>query len=177
MASLEKTYELARIGPELILLIWSCAILLVMVFIKDKPATRFVPCAFALAGIAFAAAVVRANGARWILAVGVAVHTVGMTGRGIAIGFFPLTNKMESFSTCALALALVGVAAWRPARTYTVPIFVAMGAAEWDHGPGTPLAFELTARSAYNGLILWRRPLPPLLRQLRTAWSQPGPVR
>ena len=27
-------------------------------------------------------------------------------------------------------------------------------------GPGTPLAFELTARSAYNGLILWRRPLP-----------------
>ena len=48
--------ELARIGPELILLIWSCAILLVMVFIKDKPATRFVPCAFALAGIAFAGA-------------------------------------------------------------------------------------------------------------------------
>ena len=78
--------------------------------------------------VAFVAAALRLGLARWILAAGAAVHVAGMTGRGLAIGFFPLTNKMESFSTCALAMALVGVIAWRPARSYMLPL---LAVASW----------------------------------------------
>jgi ABC-type transport system involved in cytochrome c biogenesis permease subunit len=102
-------------------------------------------------GVAFAAAIVRLSAARWLLAAGAAVHVVAMTGRGLAIGFFPLTNKMESFSTCALATALVGVIAWRPARTYALPIFVA-------------LAASMAAALAFPGHLAWPPPL------MRTVW-------
>jgi len=44
---------------------------------------------------------------RWLLGLGVVVHFGATLGRGLAIGFFPLTNKMESFSAAALALARV----------------------------------------------------------------------
>jgi len=101
--------------------------------------------------VAFVAAALRLGLARWILAAGVAVHVAGMTGRGLAIGFFPLTNKMESFSTCALAMALVGVIAWRPARSYMLPLLGVGGAAM-----ATALAFP--------GHLAWPPPL------MRTVW-------
>ena len=61
----------------------------------NHPILRWLLIAAAVAyGIAFVAAVLRVGAARWILAAGAALHIAGMTGRGIAIGFFPLTNKM-----------------------------------------------------------------------------------
>lgn len=107
--------------------------------------------AAAIYAIAFAAAVVRLGAARWILATGAAVHVAAMTGRGLAIGFFPLTNKMESFSTCALATALVATIAWRPARTYLVPLLLVMAAA-------------MTAALLFPGNLAWPPPL------MRTVW-------
>jgi ABC-type transport system involved in cytochrome c biogenesis permease subunit len=47
----------------------------------------------------------------------------------VVIGFFPLTNKAESFSAAALALALVLLVAWQAARLYAVPLLLACGAA------------------------------------------------
>src|SRR5512138_581984 len=95
----------------------------------NHPALRWLLLAAAVAyAAAFAAAALRLGAARGLLAAGAALHLAAMTGRGIAIRFFPLTNKMESFSTCALAIALVGVIAWRPARTYALPLLAAAGA-------------------------------------------------
>jgi ABC-type transport system involved in cytochrome c biogenesis permease subunit len=107
--------------------------------------------AAALYAVAVLAALLRAGPARGILAAGAAVHAAAMTGRGIAIGFFPLTNKMESFSTCALALALVAVVAWRPSRAYLVPLLASMGAA-------------MVAALLFPGHLAWPPPL------MRTIW-------
>lgn len=97
---------------------------------ENHPILRWLLLAAAAAyGIAIVAAVVRSRAARPVLAVGVAVHLAAMTGRGIAIGFFPLTNKMESFSTCALATALITVIAWRSARSYALPLLAVMALA------------------------------------------------
>ncbi len=54
----------------------------------------------------------------WLLRVGAVIHFTAMLYRGLAIGFFPLTNKVESFSTAALAIALVTAATWRDVRCY-----------------------------------------------------------
>jgi len=58
----------------------------------------------------------------WVLSVGTGVHLLAMALRGWLIGFFPLTNKFESFSAAALAVALVTVLTWRPVRLYTAPL-------------------------------------------------------
>ncbi len=63
---------------------------------------------------------VRPRWGRHPLAVGAIVHFMAMAGRGWAIGFFPLTNKFESFSAAALALAVVCWASWRENRIYGV---------------------------------------------------------
>ncbi len=119
---------------------------------ENHPVLRWLLLAAAVAyGVAFAAAIVRLGAARWLLALGAAIHLAAMTGRGLAIGFFPLTNQLESFSTCARAIALVGAVAWRPARTYAVPIFVALGAA-------------MGAALVFPGHLGWPPPL------MRTVW-------
>lgn len=99
---------------------------------------------------ALAAAALRPSLARPVLVVGVACHLAGTVGRGIAIGFFPLTNKMESFSAAALAVAIVAVVAWRPSRAYLLPLLAVLGAAM-----GAALAFPPDLR--------WP---PPLMRTL-----------
>lgn len=80
-------------------------------------------------GAAAAAALIRARAARPLLAAAVCVHLAATAGRGVAIGFFPLTNKMESFSAAALAVGIVAVVAFRPARTYLLPLLAVLGAA------------------------------------------------
>jgi ABC-type transport system involved in cytochrome c biogenesis permease subunit len=60
--------------------------------------------------------------ARPVLAVGAAAHLASMVGRGFAIGFFPLTNKGESFSTAALGVALVALVAWQASRLFLLPL-------------------------------------------------------
>jgi ABC-type transport system involved in cytochrome c biogenesis permease subunit len=74
-----------------------------------------------------------------------------MTGRGLAIQFFPLTGKMESFSAAALAIGIVALVAFRPARAYLLPLLAALGAA-------------LAAALAFPGDLRWPPPL------MRTIW-------
>jgi cytochrome c biogenesis factor len=100
---------------------------------------------------AFVAALLRPPLARPILVLGAAVHLGATVWRGVAIGFFPLTNKMESFSAAALAVAIVTVVAWRPARAYLVPLLAVLGAAM-----ATALSFPSDLR--------WPPPL------MRTIW-------
>jgi ABC-type transport system involved in cytochrome c biogenesis permease subunit len=98
-----------------------------------------------------AAAVRPRRVARALLAAGAAVHLAATIGRGIAIGFFPLTNKMESFNAAALAVALVAIAAWRPSRAYVLPLLGVLAAA-------------IAAALALPGDLRWPPPL------MRTVW-------
>jgi len=81
----------------------------------------------------------RTRGAAALLRVGCAIHLGAMLHRGLVIGFFPLTNKMESFSAASLAVALVAAASWRDARLYSVPL-VALAALALGAALGFPLA-------------------------------------
>ena len=81
-------------------------------------------------GAALLAVAVRpGRAARALLSAGAAVHLAATVGRGVAIGFFPLTNKMESFSAAALATAVVAAVAWRPSRAYLLPLLAVLAAA------------------------------------------------
>jgi ABC-type transport system involved in cytochrome c biogenesis permease subunit len=101
--------------------------------------------------LALVATIVRPRAARGLLAAGAAVHLAAMVGRGLAIEFFPLTNKMESFSAAALAVAIVGVVAFRPSRAYLLPLLVV-------------LAGYMAASLAFPGDLRWPPPL------MRTIW-------
>lgn len=103
---------------------------------------------YALAAVAAAA---RPSLARPVVAAGAAVHLAGTIGRGVAIGFFPLTNKMESFNAAALSVAIVAVAAFRPSRAYLLPLLAALGAA-------------MAAALSFPGDLRWPPPL------MRTIW-------
>ncbi len=78
--------------------------------------------AAALYAVGLVLAALRPRRARWAVAAGAAAHLAATVGRGIAIAFFPLTNRVESFSAAALALALVLAIAWHDARAYAVPL-------------------------------------------------------
>jgi ABC-type transport system involved in cytochrome c biogenesis permease subunit len=75
-----------------------------------------------LYALAWFLALLRPAPARWPALLGAALHLAAMIGRGVVIGFFPLTGKMESFSAFALATALVTVAAWQPHRRFVLPL-------------------------------------------------------
>ena len=79
--------------------------------------------------LALVAAVLRPGWARVPLALGAALHLGWALWRGLLIEFLPLTNKTESFAGAALAVALVGVIAFRPARAYLLPLLAVAGAA------------------------------------------------
>ncbi len=78
--------------------------------------------ALALYAAAFVVTLVVPKAGYWPALLGCLVHLVAMTARGLAIGFFPLTGKMESFSAAALALALVVVLTWKPVRLYCLTL-------------------------------------------------------
>jgi ABC-type transport system involved in cytochrome c biogenesis permease subunit len=101
--------------------------------------------------LALAAALVRPGWARAPLALGAALHLAAMAGRGLAIEFFPLTNKMESFSAAALAVAIVGVVAFRPRRAYLLPLLAV-------------LAGYMATALSFPGDLRWPPPL------MRTIW-------
>jgi ABC-type transport system involved in cytochrome c biogenesis permease subunit len=100
---------------------------------------------------AFVVALARPRAARLVLGAAVAVHLAATVGRGLAIEFFPLTNKMESFNAAALALGLVGTVVFRPSRAYLLPLLAALGAA-------------LAAALSFPGDLRWPPPL------MRTIW-------
>ena len=78
--------------------------------------------ALAFYAVALAVSLARPRIGLQLLGIGVVVHFGATLGRGWAIGFFPLTNKMESFSAAALAVAAVTTVSWRDVRLYTVPL-------------------------------------------------------
>jgi hypothetical protein len=78
---------------------------------------------------ALAAALLRPAWARAPLAAGAALQLGWALWRGLLIGFLPLTNKTESFAGAGLAVALVGVIAFRPSRAYLLPLLAVLGAA------------------------------------------------
>jgi ABC-type transport system involved in cytochrome c biogenesis permease subunit len=68
--------------------------------------------------LAWALRFVAPRAARALLGVGVLIHLAGSLWRGWIIGFLPLTNKFESFSAAALAIAIVALITWGPRRLY-----------------------------------------------------------
>jgi ABC-type transport system involved in cytochrome c biogenesis permease subunit len=106
--------------------------------------------ALALYGAALAATSLRSRIGRSLAICGGVVHLGATIGRGWAIGFLPLTNKMESFSAAALALAAVTVVSWRDTRLYAAPLLALVCAALF-----TALQFPLDLRFP-----------PPLMRTL-----------
>jgi len=107
--------------------------------------------ATALYAAAFVAAAFRPAWGRPVLALGALAHLAGAVGRGLAIEFFPLTNKMESFSAAALALALVAALVWRNDRLQDLPMV------------GTALA-AMAAALSFPQHLAWPPPL------MRTVW-------
>lgn len=129
-------------------------------------------------GAALAAALLRPPLGRRMLGAGLLLHGATTLARGWMIGFFPLTNKMESFSTAALAIALVTWAAWRnvrlfvglllglagaalgaalrfsPALTYPPPLMQTL----WYplHVPLSFLAYGLWSAAAALAVVWWR---------------------
>jgi ABC-type transport system involved in cytochrome c biogenesis permease subunit len=97
----------------------------------------------------------------WLLRSAAAVHLLATIGRGLAIGFFPLTNKLESFSAASLAIALVTVATWRNVRlyaplelTYPPPLMRTL----WYplHVPLSFLSYGVWAAAGAAGLVWFR---------------------
>jgi ABC-type transport system involved in cytochrome c biogenesis permease subunit len=139
--------------------------------------------ALALYAAAFVVTLIAPDAGRWPTCVGAAVHLAAMTVRGFAIGFFPLTNKLESFSAASLALALVAIFTWKPKRLYSLPLLAltcaALGAALrfplelgfppplmrtlWYplHVPLSFAAYAIWAAAAAAGLV-WFRERDPL---------------
>ncbi|HTN53416.1 MAG TPA: cytochrome c biogenesis protein CcsA, partial [Anaeromyxobacter sp.] len=105
----------------------------------------------ALYALAAVLVLLRPAAGRPALLAGVAAHLAATVGRGAAIGFFPLTSKMESFSAAALATALVAAATFRPVRAYLLPLLGVLGAA-------------MGAALALSGDLRWPPPL------MRTIW-------
>ena len=66
-------------------------------------------------------AALKVRHARAAVGLGLGLHLSWLVWRGVAIGFFPLTNKAESFSAASFALALVVFVAWQPVRTFVLP--------------------------------------------------------
>jgi len=115
---------------------------------------------------------------RWVVTIGAAVHLAGTVGRGLAIGFLPLTSKLESFSAAALALGLTLAVVWVPVRLYLLPLqallLAAMGAAlryplhlSWPpplmrtvwyplHVPLSFACYAIWAAAAAAALAWWR---------------------
>ncbi len=85
--------------------------------------------ALACYAAALAACLARPRLGLWLLGIGGIIHLGATLTRGLAIEFFPLTNKMESFSAAALALAVVGCITWRDVRLYAAPIVAVVCAA------------------------------------------------
>jgi ABC-type transport system involved in cytochrome c biogenesis permease subunit len=107
--------------------------------------------AAALYAAAFLAAALRPRWGRPVLALAAVLHLAGTVGRGLAIEFFPLTNKMESFSAAALALALVAALTWRNDRLQDLPMV------------GAALA-AMAAALSFPQHLAWPPPL------MRTVW-------
>jgi ABC-type transport system involved in cytochrome c biogenesis permease subunit len=140
--------------------------------------TALLAAAGAAYGLALLCALAVPRLARWPLSVGIVLQLGWSTWRGLALEFFPLTNKTESFAAMALATALVAALAFRPVRLYLAPLLgvavaalaVALAfpqAMRWPppimrtfwyptHVPLSFLAYGAWTAAAAAGLAWWR---------------------
>lgn len=94
------------------------------------------PALFQIAALLYAASLVTALSPRpgaqksgqALLAAGIALHLGATLWRGALIDFFPLTNKMESFSAAALATAVIAHDLHRPSRAWLLTVYAVLGA-------------------------------------------------
>lgn len=103
----------------------------------------------------------------WVLGAGVGAHLSGVVARGVAIAYFPLTNKFESFFGFALAAFAVLLGAQRsPSRVHRLGLFVVGAAflawaATFDRGlvPPPPLMitpwYPLHVPATFLAYALW----------------------
>lgn len=91
--------------------------------IADDPAlAQLFILAFVAYGVAWVVSAGRPAAGRYFLGAGIGFHLAAMVGRGWIIEYLPLSNKMESFSSFALALAVVSLVVWRPVRLFVLPL-------------------------------------------------------
>jgi len=72
--------------------------------------------------LAFGVTVLRPASGGFLLGFGAAVHLGAMVGRGVAISFLPLTNKLESFSAAALGVVVATLWFWQPRKRFVLPL-------------------------------------------------------
>ena len=104
--------------------------------------------AIGLYAVAWLLAVVKPQIGRWACGAAVLAHLTSTVMRGVAVGYFPLNSKVESFSAAALAIGIVTLLTWQPARLYVL----------------TMLSLVLaTAGAAITFPLDLRYPVPPLI--------------
>ncbi|MBI5510587.1 MAG: cytochrome c biogenesis protein CcsA [Deltaproteobacteria bacterium] len=87
--------------------------------------------ALVLYGVTGAVALWRPQGSVFLVAFAVSVHLGAMVVRGVAIGYLPLTNKLESFSAAALGVGVALLLSFRPRRAYVVPLLLLVIGTLW----------------------------------------------
>jgi len=144
--------------------------------------------ASALYALAWLVTWARPAWARWLLGTGAVAHLASTIGRGWVIGYFPLTNKYESFSAAALAMAVVALASWQRDRLYDLILLTLLGAlllaacsfgldltypipilvTPWypAHVPLSFLAYGAWAAAAAASAAWWRSRDPAWLRRI-----------
>jgi ABC-type transport system involved in cytochrome c biogenesis permease subunit len=116
----------------------------------DPTMAALVYATLALYGATFVVTALAPRAGRAALAVTAAVHLTALVHRGWLLGFFPLTNKMESFAAASLAVTLVALGHWRRERGYALPLVALAG----------------VALAAATGFSLALTPPPPLMRTI-----------
>lgn len=160
-----------------------------MMNVLDHPAlNQLFVLAFVVYGIAWLVTAFRPALGKYPLGAALGFHLAAMVGRGWVIAYLPLSNKMESFSSFALAMAAVTLIAWRPVRLFVLPlltlVLAAMATAHsfpmainypapllitvWYplHVPLSFVSYALWAAAAAAGLEALRRPDPERLRRV-----------
>lgn len=117
--------------------------------------------------VAVALSLARPSVGRWLIASGAVLHTIMTVGRGLAVDWFPLNNKMESFSGAALAVAWVAVVTWRPSRVWAAVMGAALLATMW-----TAWTFPLDLRPPVPVLVtIWYPLHVPLSFTAYALWT------
>jgi ABC-type transport system involved in cytochrome c biogenesis permease subunit len=143
--------------------------------------------AVVLYAVCFSVALLRPRWGRPVLALAVFSHLLSMVGRGWQVAYLPLSNKSESFSAAAVAIAICALLTWRSRRlrdlamvalvlplvatswvfglelTYPNPLLVTV----WYplHVPLSFLCFGLWAAASMDGLQWWTERDPRWLKR------------
>ncbi|OIP33079.1 MAG: hypothetical protein AUK47_19535 [Deltaproteobacteria bacterium CG2_30_63_29] len=115
---------------------------------------------------------VRPTWGRWVCTLGVALHLSMTVARGTIVEYFPLSNKMESFSAAALALGLVALVVWVPSRLFTtVMMGFALALLYWAQTFGLGLVYPVAPL-----ITIWYPLHVPLSFLAYAAWTASAAV-